>query len=64
MAADLPENYESTFSVYQRRSCRLDENTLQNRGLHNDKAKGKESWFLGAITDENARKKYLDFNQW
>jgi hypothetical protein len=23
------------------------------------KAKGKESWFLGAITDENARKKYI-----
>jgi hypothetical protein len=39
-------------------------NLKQNRGLHNDRKKSerKESWFLGAITDENARKKYsLDF---
>jgi hypothetical protein len=62
MAADLPENYEKypVLSVYQRRSCRLGWKYIPSSRTGDyitiaRKAKGKESWFLGAITDENAR---------
>jgi hypothetical protein len=46
MAADLPEKYESTLSVYQRRTCVMNENTVQFHDYLTiaRKAKGKESW--------------------
>lgn len=64
MAADLPENYEKYPDVFQFiKDVALDWD--ESKYLEAEpgdyltvvrKAKGKESWFLGAITDENARK--------
>jgi hypothetical protein len=64
MAADLPENYEKypdAFQFIKDVAADWDE----SRYLQAEpgdyltiarKAKGRESWFLGAITDENSRK--------
>ncbi|RZJ36695.1 MAG: glycoside hydrolase family 97 protein [Flavobacterium sp.] len=71
MAADLPENYERYPDAFQFiRDVAIDwDDTKILEAEPGDyvtiarKAKGKESWFLGAITDENARKSFvpLDF---
>jgi hypothetical protein len=71
MAADLPENYEKYSDAFQFiKDVAADWD--ESRYLEAEpgdyltvvrKAKGSESWFLGAITDENARKSEikLDF---
>jgi hypothetical protein len=64
MAADLLENYEKRADAFQFiKDVALDwDDTKILEAEPGDyltiarKAKGKESWFLGAITDENARK--------
>jgi hypothetical protein len=71
MAADLPENYEKyndAFQFIKDVTADWDE-SIYLEAEPGDyltvvrKAKGKESWFLGAITDENVRKSEiaLDF---
>ncbi len=63
MAADLPENYEKHLDAFQFiKDVALDWDTTQILEAEPGdyitiarKAKGKESWFLGAITDEHAR---------
>lgn len=63
MAADLPENYEKYPDAFQFiKDVALDwDDTKYLQAEPGDyltivrKAKGAESWFLGAITDENAR---------
>jgi hypothetical protein len=71
MAADLPENYEKYPDAFQFiKDVALDWD--ESRYLEAEpgdyltvvrKTKGKNTWFLGAITDENARKSaiMLDF---
>jgi hypothetical protein len=71
MAADLPENYEKYSDAFQFiKDVAVDwDETKIIQAEPGDyltiarKTKGKSSWFLGAITDENARKKEikLDF---
>jgi hypothetical protein len=71
MAADLPENYEKypdAFQFIKDVAVDWDESKYLQAEPGDyltiaRKAKGKESWFLGAITDENARKSKikLDF---
>ena len=71
MAADLLENYEKypdAFQFIKDVAVDWDESTYLQAEPGDyltiaRKAKGKESWFLGAITDENARKSEikLDF---
>ena len=71
MAADLPENYEKYNDAFQFiKDVAADwEESKYLEAEPGDyltvvrKAKGKETWFLGAITDENARKSEikLDF---
>lgn len=64
MAADLPENYEKYSDAFQFiKDVAVDwEDSKYLQAEPGDyltiarKAKGKQSWFLGAITDENARK--------
>ena len=64
MAADLPENYEKYPDAFQFiKDVAVDwDDSKYLEAEPGDyltvvrKAKGKESWFLGAITDENARK--------
>ena len=64
MAADLPENYERYSDAFQFiKEVEVDwDKTEILEAEPGDyitiarKTKGKESWFLGAITDENARK--------
>ncbi len=63
MAADLPENYEKYMDAFQfikDVSADWDESKYIEAEPGDyltvaRKTKGKESWFLGAITDENAR---------
>lgn len=63
MAADLPENYEKYPDAFQFiKDVALDwDESIYLEAEPGDyltvarKAKGKQSWFLGAITDENAR---------
>lgn len=63
MAADLPENYEKYADAFQFiKDVALDwDDTKILEAEPNDyitiarKEKGKENWFMGAITDENAR---------
>lgn len=63
MAADLPENYEAHPDAFEFiKDVALDwEDTKVIEAEPGDyvtivrKAKGQENWFLGAITDENAR---------
>ncbi|MFT5824508.1 MAG: hypothetical protein ACI8ZM_005776 [Crocinitomix sp.] len=67
MAADLPENYEKYPDAFQFiKDVAVDwDESIYLEAEPGDyltiarKAKGKESWFLGAITDENARKTQL-----
>lgn len=71
MAADLPENYEKYMDAFQFiKDVALDwEKSIYLEAEPGDyltvvrKAKDGESWFLGAITDENARESEikLDF---
>jgi hypothetical protein len=59
MAADLPKSMKSTqmFSAIKDVAADWDESIPSSRTgdyiTIARKAKGKESWFLGAITDEN-----------
>jgi glucan 1,4-alpha-glucosidase len=63
MAADLPENYEKypdAFQFIKDVAIDWDESSYLEAEPGDyltiaRKAKGKQSWFLGAITDENAR---------
>lgn len=63
MAADLPENYEKYSDAFQFiRDVAVDwDDTAYIEAEPGDyltiarKAKGKDEWFVGAITDENAR---------
>jgi glucan 1,4-alpha-glucosidase len=63
MAADLPENYESRMDAFQFiKDVAVDwDDTKIVEAEPGDyltiarKAKGKNEWFIGAITDENAR---------
>ncbi|HWR33032.1 MAG TPA: glycoside hydrolase family 97 protein [Chitinophagaceae bacterium] len=77
MAADLPENYEKYMDAFQFiKDVAVDwDNTKILDAEPGDyiiearKAKGKDNWFLGAITDEQARKftitpDFLDKNRW
>ena len=63
MAADLIENYEKYPDAFQFiKDVAMDwDESLYLEAEHGDyltvarKTKGKDTWFLGAITDENAR---------
>lgn len=63
MAADLPENYEAHMDAFQFikevavdwDDTRIIEAEPGDYIIEARKAKGKDNWFLGAITDENAR---------
>ncbi len=63
MAADLPENYEKHMDAFQfikDVAVDWDETKILDAEpgdyvITARKAKGKQSWFLGAMTDENAR---------
>ena len=64
MAADLPENYEKYMDAFQFiKDVALDwDKSIYLEAEPGDyltgvrKTKGKDTWFLGAITDENSRK--------
>ncbi len=68
MAADLPENYEAHLDAFQFiRDVAVDwDDTRMLAAEPGDyvlmarKAKGKSDWFVGGITDENARTLTLD----
>ncbi len=70
MAADLPENYEKYLDAFQFiKDVAADwDNTYILEAEPGDyisiarKAKGKNEWFVGAITDENARNTVIDFS--
>ncbi len=77
MAADLPENYEAHMDAFQFikdvavdwDDTKILEAEPGDYIIEARKAKGKDNWFLGAITDENARKftitpDFLDKNRW
>ncbi|HEY6062943.1 MAG TPA: glycoside hydrolase family 97 protein [Chitinophagaceae bacterium] len=63
MAADLPENYEAHMDAFQFikdvavdwDDTRIIDAEPGDYIIEARKAKGKDSWFLGAITDENGR---------
>ena len=63
MAADLPENYEAKMDAFQFikdvavdwDDSKILEAEPGDYVITARKAKGKENWFLGAITDENGR---------
>ena len=70
MAADLPENYEKHLDAFQFIKD-VAVNWDQSNYLEAEpgdfvtvarKTKGKDEWFLGAITDENARKTVIKLN--
>lgn len=70
MAADLPENYERFPDAFQFiKDVAVDwDNTYILEAEPGDyitiarKAKGKEEWFVGAVTDENTREATIDFS--
>lgn len=77
MAADLPENYEAHMDAFQfikDVAVDWDDTKILDAEpgdyiIESRKARGKESWFLGAITDENARTftitpDFLDKSRW
>jgi len=77
MAADLPENYEKRMDAFQFiKDVAVDwDNTNYLEAEPGDyitiarKAKGTDNWFVGGITDENARTAvipfhFLDADQW
>jgi len=63
MAADLPENYEAHMDAFQFiKDVAVDWDDTKildaepgDYVITARKAKGKQNWFLGAMTDENAR---------
>jgi fibronectin type 3 domain-containing protein len=70
MAADLPENYEKHLDAFQFIKD-VAVNWDQSIYLEAEpgdfltvarKTKGKDEWFLGAITDENARTANIELN--
>lgn len=70
MAADMPENYERFQDAFQFiKEVATDwDNTYVLEAEPGDyitiarKAKGKNEWFVGGITDENSRTALVDFN--
>ncbi|MCF0191147.1 MAG: glycoside hydrolase family 97 protein [Marinilabiliaceae bacterium] len=70
MAADLPENYEKHLDAFQFiKDVAVDwDNSYYLEAEPGDyltiarKARGQEKWFIGAITDENARVANIDFS--
>ena len=70
MAADLPESYEKRMDAFQFiKDVALDwDDTKILEAEPGDyltiarKTKGKQTWFLGAITDENARKTEINLD--
>lgn len=70
MAADLPENYEKRMDAFQFiKDVAVDwDDTRYLEAEPGDyitvarKAKNSENWFVGAITDENARTAIVPFN--
>lgn len=70
MAADLPENYKRYSDAFQFiKDVAVDwDNTYILEAEPGDyitiarKAKGKNEWFIGGITDENAREAFIDFS--
>jgi hypothetical protein len=70
MAADLPENYEKHLDAFQFiKDVPVDwDNTKVLEAEPGDyivtarKQKGKDAWFIGAITDENKREVQVNFN--
>jgi hypothetical protein len=70
MAADLPENYEKypdAFQFIKDVAADWDDSKYLEAEPGDyltvaRKAKGKEEWFLGAITDENARKTKINLS--
>jgi hypothetical protein len=69
MACDLPENYEGQPAFQFIRDVGVDwDTTLVLNGEIGDfvtiarKEKGTDHWFLGAVTDENARELTIDFD--
>ncbi len=70
MAADLPENYTSFSDAFQFiKDVALDwDNTYILEAEPEDyvtiarKAKGKNEWYVGGITDENTRTASISFN--
>ena len=70
MAADLPENYEKYADAFQFiKDVELDwDQSIYLEAEPGDyltvarKTKGKDTWFLGAITDENARKSTISLD--
>lgn len=70
MAADLPENYERFADAFQFiKDVAVDwDNTYILEAEPGDyitiarKAKNKNEWFIGGVTDENARIANIDFN--
>ena len=70
MAADLPQNYENRLDAFQFiKDVAVDwDDTKILEAEPGDyistarKAKGKDNWFIGAITDENARTAMLPLN--
>lgn len=70
MAADLPENYEKypdAFQFIKDVAVDWDESKYLEAEPGDyltvvRKTKGKQTWFLGAITDENARKSEIKLN--
>ncbi len=70
MAADLPENYEKHLDAFQFiKDVAADwDDTIILAAEPGDyvhtarKAKGKNEWFVGGITDENARNYTVDFS--
>ena len=70
MAADFPENYECFPDAFQFiKDVAVDwDNSYVLEAEPGDyitiarKAKGKNEWFIGSITDENAREALIDFS--
>lgn len=70
MAADLPENYEKRLDVFQFIKdvpVEWSDSKVLNASIGDymtvaRKQKGTQNWFLGSITDENARDFNLDLN--
>lgn len=70
MAADLPENYEKRLDAFQFiKDVPVDwDDTKVLEAEPGDyivtarKQKGKDAWFIGAITDENKREVQVNFN--
>lgn len=70
MAADLPENYERFPDAFQFiKDVAVDwDNTYILEAEPGEyvtiarKAKGKNEWFIGGVTDENAREALIDFS--